>query len=214
MEHLDEISVEELQDALDKVEGKKPTQRLLAAAIAYKNGLTQTELAEWYDVQRRTIYSWLKRLDTDESLEQAVTDAHRSGKEKTLRKKSNRNSKKQSTNLPKKLTVTRRRGRRRLSNSILTRRTVSSTHSRAVGGCSKSGIELSKPRRTAAESEAEEQETFRNEIKKATGNGRHSSLYRSKPKKSVQVEPRAAWFPRAARGRLSNCLGNATGRVS
>jgi len=29
MEHLDEISVEELQDALDKVEGKKPTQRLL-----------------------------------------------------------------------------------------------------------------------------------------------------------------------------------------
>ncbi len=39
MDHLDEISVEELQDALDNAEGKKPTQRLLAA-IAYKNGLT------------------------------------------------------------------------------------------------------------------------------------------------------------------------------
>ena len=31
MDHLDEISVEELQDALNKVEGNKPTQRLLAA---------------------------------------------------------------------------------------------------------------------------------------------------------------------------------------
>jgi transposase len=55
------------------VDGKKPTQRLLAA-IAYKNGILQTELAEWYDVQRRTIYNWLKRLDIDESLEQAVPD--------------------------------------------------------------------------------------------------------------------------------------------
>jgi hypothetical protein len=29
MNHLDDISVGELQDALDNVEGKKPTQRLL-----------------------------------------------------------------------------------------------------------------------------------------------------------------------------------------
>ena len=62
MSHLDEITVEELQDALDNVDGKNPIQRLLAA-IAYKNGVTQTELAEWYDVQRRTIYSWLGLRD-------------------------------------------------------------------------------------------------------------------------------------------------------
>ena len=73
MNHLDEISVEELQDPLDNVDGKKPTQWLLAA-IAYKNGVSQTKLPEWYGVQRRTIYRWLKRLDTDESLEQAVSD--------------------------------------------------------------------------------------------------------------------------------------------
>jgi len=54
--HLDEISVEELQDALDNVGEKKPTQRLLAA-IAYKSRFSRTELAEWYDVQQRTIYS-------------------------------------------------------------------------------------------------------------------------------------------------------------
>ncbi|WP_417750610.1 helix-turn-helix domain-containing protein [Salinibaculum marinum] len=66
--HLDEISVDELQDALDNVDSKRRTERLLAA-IAYKNGVSQTELAEWHDVQRRTIYSWPNRLDTDGSLE-------------------------------------------------------------------------------------------------------------------------------------------------
>lgn len=83
MEHLDEISVEELQAALDNIEGKKPTERLLAA-IAYKNGVTQTELAEWHGVQRRTIYSWLKRLDTDKSLEQAVIDDKRTGRKRKI----------------------------------------------------------------------------------------------------------------------------------
>jgi hypothetical protein len=50
MNRLDEFSVGELQDALDNVE-KKPTQRLLAA-VTYNNGVTQAELAEWYDVQQ------------------------------------------------------------------------------------------------------------------------------------------------------------------
>ncbi len=45
---------------------------------------TQTELAEWHDTGRRTIYSWLKRLVGVESLEQAVTDAHRSGRKRAL----------------------------------------------------------------------------------------------------------------------------------
>ncbi len=83
MNHLDEISVEDLQDALDNVEGNKPTQRLLAA-IAYKNGVTQTELAEWHGTGRRTIYSWLKRLDTDGPLTQAVTDDKRTGRKRKL----------------------------------------------------------------------------------------------------------------------------------
>jgi transposase len=83
VDHLDEIPLEKLHDTLDNVEGKKPTERILAA-IAYKNGVTQTELAEWYDVQRRTIYSWLKRLDTDEPLVQAVTDNKRSGRNRKL----------------------------------------------------------------------------------------------------------------------------------
>jgi transposase len=83
MDHLDEISVEELQGALGNVDENKPTQRLLAA-IAYKNGVTQTELAEWYGTGRKTIYSWLKRLDTDEPLEQTVTDDKRTGRKRKL----------------------------------------------------------------------------------------------------------------------------------
>lgn len=82
MDHLDDVSLEDLQRALDDVEGKKPTQRLLAA-IAYKNGVTQTELAAWYGVERRTIYNWLTRLDAD-SLEQAVVDADRPGRPRKL----------------------------------------------------------------------------------------------------------------------------------
>ena len=82
MDHLDEIAVEELRDALDKVDGKKQTQRLLAA-IAYKNGVTQTELADWHGVQRKTIYNWLNRLDS-ESLVQAVADDHSPGRPRRL----------------------------------------------------------------------------------------------------------------------------------
>lgn len=78
MDHLDDISLDDLQRALADVEGAKPTQRLLAA-IAYKRGVTQTELAAWYGVQRRTIYNWLKRLE-DEPLAEAVTDEHRPGR--------------------------------------------------------------------------------------------------------------------------------------
>jgi hypothetical protein len=49
-------------------------QRLLAA-IAFKNGVTQTELTEWHDTGRRTTYIWLKRLVDVESFDQAVTNS-------------------------------------------------------------------------------------------------------------------------------------------
>jgi transposase len=82
MEHLDDVAVEELQQALDEVDGKKPTKRLVAA-IAYKNGISQTELADWYGVGRRTIYGWLKRFE-DRPLAAAATDASRPGRPRKL----------------------------------------------------------------------------------------------------------------------------------
>jgi len=81
--HLDDTTVKEVQDALDNVDGKKPIQRLLAG-IAHKSGVTQTELAEWYGTDRRTNYNWLMRLETDESLAEAVTDDNRTGRKRKL----------------------------------------------------------------------------------------------------------------------------------
>lgn len=124
MDHLDDISVEELQDALDNVEGKKPTERLLAA-IAYKNGVAQTELAEWYDVQRRIIYNWLKRLDADESLEYAAVDVIILEKRGNCQNHSNKISKKLSTTYLKPSAPTRRRS----SSNFSRKYTTWSTHS-------------------------------------------------------------------------------------
>jgi len=82
MTHLEDVPLEDLQRALDEVEDPKAIQRL-TAALAYKNGVSQTEIAEWYDVQRRTVYSWLTRLD-EEPIAQAVTDDDRSGRPRKL----------------------------------------------------------------------------------------------------------------------------------
>lgn len=80
--NLDEVSQKRLQEALDNVEGKRPALRL-TATIAYKNGITQTELAEWFDVERKTIYNWLHRLEATD-LEESVSDGARPGRRRKL----------------------------------------------------------------------------------------------------------------------------------
>ena len=169
MDHLDEISVEELQAALDNVDGKKPAQRLLAA-IAYKNGVTQTELAEWYGVQRRTIYSWLTRLDTNESLEQAVTDAHRSGRNRKLSEKEQKQFEATVHESPEEVGLDAPAWTPALVQQYLDE-TYDVEYS--IPSCRRllreAGLSYQKPRRTAAGSDANEQETFREEFKKSGG---------------------------------------------
>lgn len=82
MEHLTDITVDDIRDALESVEDKTPAQRLFAA-IAYKNGITQSELAEWFDVERKTIYNWLTRLE-ERDFESAVLDQKRPGRPRKL----------------------------------------------------------------------------------------------------------------------------------
>ncbi len=169
MDHLDEISVEELQEALDNVDGKKPTQRLLAA-IAYKNGVTQTELSEWNGVQRRTIYSWLTRLDTDEPLEQAVTDAHRSGRKRKLSDKDQKQFEATVHEPPEEVGLDAPAWTPALVQQYLDE-TYDVEYS--IPSCRRllkeAGLSYQKPRRTTAESDADEQETFREEFKKSGG---------------------------------------------
>jgi transposase len=167
--HLDEIPVEELQNALDKVDKKKPTQRLLAA-IAYKNGVSQTELADWYDVQRRTIYSWLKRLDTDESLEQAVSDDKRTGRKRKLSETQQEEFEETVHDPPEEVGIDAPAWTPALAQEYL-ENTYDVEYS--LPSCRRllkeAGLSYQKPRRSAAEADEEEQKTFHDELKKSGG---------------------------------------------
>jgi transposase len=169
MDHLDEISVKELQDALENVDGNKPTQRLLAA-IAYKNGVTQTELAEWHDTGRRTIYSWLKRLDTDESLEQAVTDDKRTGRKRKLSDSEQQNFQETVHEPPEKAGIDAPAWTPALAQDYL-EETYGVTYS--IPSCRRllkeAGLSYQKPRRKAAEADEDEQEEFHDTLKKSGG---------------------------------------------
>ena len=46
MSHLETVSIDELQSALNHVDDVESTKRLMVA-IAYKQGITKTDLAEW-----------------------------------------------------------------------------------------------------------------------------------------------------------------------
>lgn len=167
MDHLDEISVGELQDALATVNGNKPTQRLLAA-IAHKNGVTQTELAEWHGTGRRTIYSWLNRLDTDEPLEQAVTDAHRSGRKRKLSETQQQEFERTVQESPREIGLDAPAWTPALVEEFL-KETYDVEYS--LPSCRRllkeAGLSYQRPRRTAAESDVDEQEVFHDEIKKS-----------------------------------------------
>jgi len=169
MDHLDEISVEELQEALDNVDGKKPTERLLAA-IAYKNGVTQTELAEWHDTGRRTIYSWLNRLDTDESLEQAVSDDKRTGRKRKPSESQLKEFEETVHDPPSEVGIDAPAWTPALAQQYL-EETYGVQYS--IPSCRRllkeAGLSYQKPRRSAAEADDDEQEAFHDELKKSGG---------------------------------------------
>lgn len=78
MARLENVSVEELEAALDEATGKRETTRLLVAII-YKRGPSAPMIAEWLDTREQTIYRWFDRLE-EEPIRQAVQDRHRCGR--------------------------------------------------------------------------------------------------------------------------------------
>lgn len=82
MGHLADTTIEDLRRALDSIEDNVPAKRLFAA-IAYKHGVPQTELAKWFDVQRKTIYNWLNRIDEGD-LATAIQNDPRTGRPRKL----------------------------------------------------------------------------------------------------------------------------------
>lgn len=82
MARLENVSVDELEAALDEATAKKETKRLLVA-IMYKRGPSVPMIAEWLDVRVQTIYRWFDRLES-EPVERAVRDRQRSGRPSKL----------------------------------------------------------------------------------------------------------------------------------
>lgn len=81
MARLEEVTADELREYLDIVQEKRPTLRLVVG-INYKEGVSQSELADWYAISRTTVHNWLNRLErlTDETVEDAIYDAERPGR--------------------------------------------------------------------------------------------------------------------------------------
>jgi len=81
------ISAEHLRDVLPKVEGKKPTQRVMAA-INYleEDGATMDEIAHRYGYTAGWLSRWLSRLERLESepFEAVIYDEERSGRPSEL----------------------------------------------------------------------------------------------------------------------------------
>ncbi|MFW5955909.1 MAG: IS630 family transposase [Halorhabdus sp.] len=202
MDHLEEIPIEELHDALDSVEEKRPTQRLLAA-IAYKNGITQTELAEWFGTGRRTIYSWLQRFDTDEPLTEAVSDDHRSGRNRKL-----------SENQLKEFRETLHESPREVGydepawTTKLVRHHLETAYDveYSIPSCRRllkeAGLSYQKPRPENAKAEPEDREEFDETPKKKRRDLDATVVCIDQTKTSVNGDPTQAWFQRNSRPRV------------
>ena len=77
-----DVAIEDLREPLEPVDGKTPAKRLIVA-IAYKHGVRQSEIAEWFDIERETIYNWVTRHDK-EDLASVVPDEQRPGRPEAL----------------------------------------------------------------------------------------------------------------------------------
>ncbi|MFB6085820.1 MAG: IS630 family transposase [Halodesulfurarchaeum sp.] len=78
MPKLENLSLEQLHDALDQVDEKKPTQRLMLA-ISYKQGPSVPMIADWFDLRERLIYRWFNEME-EEPLMEAIYDDSRPGR--------------------------------------------------------------------------------------------------------------------------------------
>lgn len=165
MEHLSEITVEQLQDALDETDRKTPAQRLIAA-IAYKNGVTQTELAEWFDVERKTIYNWLTRLE-ERDLDEAIYDEKRPGRPRKLDEAELEELKNILHNPPRDVEYDAPAWTVNLVQKLIQERFETKYSRPSCRRLMKElGLRYQKPERASAEVDAKEREEFEEELKK------------------------------------------------
>jgi transposase len=173
MAKLDHLSVEQLHDALEEVEDKRATQRILAA-ISYKDGVTQQTLAERHGVSRRTIYSWMDRFSAESfettTIARAATDEDRPGRPRWLSNEQQNELEQQLHEPPTEAGIDAPAWTPALLQQHL-RDTFDVEYSRP--SCRRllkeAGLAYQNPRRTAAEAEPEEREEFVEELQKKSG---------------------------------------------
>ena len=177
MKHLSEISVKQLQNALDDTDRKTPAQRLITA-IAYKNGVTQSELAEGFDVERKTIYNWLTRLEKRD-LDEAIDDEQRPGRPRKLTDEQLDALQEMLHNTPTEAGYDVPAWTTDLVQELI-RDQFEIEYSRP--SCRRLmkelGLSYQTPRKAAAEADPDEREAFEEELKNSVMSGCHSSLYR------------------------------------
>ncbi|KTG07769.1 transposase [Haloprofundus marisrubri] len=78
MEKLDDVSADDLRDALSDATTAKEAKRLVVA-LDYKAGHSVDDVSDRYGIPRSTLYAWLERFET-ESVDTAIIDEHRSGR--------------------------------------------------------------------------------------------------------------------------------------
>lgn len=82
MAKIENLTAKKLQEALDKVDNKKPTQRLMLA-ILYKQGPSVPMIADWFDMREETIYRWFSEME-EKPLMNAIFDEPRPGRNPKL----------------------------------------------------------------------------------------------------------------------------------
>jgi len=173
MARLEHLTVEQLHNALDEVDGKRPVQRILAA-ISYKDGVTQETLAERHGVSQKTIYSWLQRF-TPESLDettiaQAATDDDRPGRPRRLTDKGQNKLERHLHEPPTEAGIDAPAWTPALLQEFL-QATFDVEYSRP--SCRRllkeAGLTYQKPRRTATEADKEDLDGFYDGLEKSSG---------------------------------------------
>jgi transposase len=82
MGKLDDVSGDELREALHDASDAKATKRLMIA-LAYRDGEDVADLSERYDIPASTIYYWLDRFE-NQPIEAAIVDEDRPGRPSKL----------------------------------------------------------------------------------------------------------------------------------
>jgi transposase len=168
MAYLEDVSVEELQSSLNDTDDKTPAQRLIAA-IAYKDGIDQTTLSEWFNVERKTIYNWLTRLEENATTDGAK-DSQRSGRNRKLSDVQLEEFRETVNHPPAEAEIAAPAWTPRLVQTLLADRYEVEY---SIQSCRRllkeAGLSYQKPRPEPAEADDDEREEFYDEIKKSAG---------------------------------------------